>query len=86
MTTTTTKYVIIHFLQAPPPAPLGSPLTGYLLHYHTFEDDNTIQFPPNTTSTSYMLSNATVCVFNITVAALSQSGPSRNNPSIRLGM
>ena len=74
------------FLQAPHPAPLGSPLTGYLLHYHTFEDHNTIQLPLNTTSTSYMLSNVTSCAFNITVAAHSETGPSRNNPSVRLGM
>ena len=72
--------------QAPHPVPLGSPLTGYLLYYHTFGDDSTIQLPLNTTSTSYMLSNVTTCTFNITVAALSETGPSRNNPSVRLGM
>ena len=73
-------------LQVPNPARLSSPLTGYLLYYHTFEDDSTIQLPLNTTSTSYMLSNVTTCTFNITVAALSETGQSRNNPSVRLGM
>ena len=73
-------------LQAPHFAPLGSALTGYLLYYHTFGDNSTIQLPLNTTSTSYKLGNVTSCAFNITVAALSVTGPSRNNPSVRLGM
>ena len=80
------RMILIYLLQAPPPAPLRSALTGYLLHYHSYDEDHTIQLPLNATSTSYMLNNVTICVFNITVAALSETGPSRNNPSVRLGM
>ena len=79
--------MIKFLLQAPIPAPLGSPLTGYLLHFHIYDKNRTIQIRLNNTSTSYMLSNVTACTFNITLrlAALSQTGPSRNNRSVRLG-
>ena len=76
---------MIFFLQAPIPTPLGSPLTGYLLQFHTYDEDSTIQFPLNNISTFYMLGNVTACAFNITVAALNQTGPSRNNPPVCLG-
>ena len=74
-------------LQAPYPAPLSSPLTGYLLHFHTYDEDSNIPLPLNNISTFYMLGNVTACTFNITVPALSQTGQSRNNnPSLSLGM
>ena len=47
--------------------------------------NSNIPLPLNNVSTSYMLSNRTSCTFNITVPALSQTGPSRNNPSVPLG-
>ena len=76
---------MIFFLQAPISASLGSPLTGYLLHFHTSDEDSTIQLPLNNISTFYMLSNVTACAFNITVAALNQTEPSRNKPPVCLG-
>ena len=63
---------------------LYTPLTEYLLRYHIYVTNSTIHLPLNTTS--YMLDNVTACAYNITVAALSHTGPSRNNPSVRLGM
>ena len=63
---------------------LYTPLTEYLLRYHIYVTNSTIHLPLNTTS--YMLDNVTACAYNITVAALSHTGPSRNNPSVCLGM
>ena len=75
--------MIRSLLQAPLPVPLCSPLSGYLLHFHIDETKSTIHLPLNTTS--YMLNNVTACAYNITVAALCQTEPSKNNPSVRLG-
>ena len=77
-------HMIRSLLQDPLPAPLCSPLSGYLLHFHIDDTKSAIHLPLNTTS--YMLGNVTGCAYNITVAALSHTGPSRNNPSVRLGM
>jgi len=71
-------------LQAPLPAPLGSPLIGYLLDYHINGNESIVK---NFTATSYTLSRippGSVC--NITVLALSNAGPSKNNTSIQFGM
>ena len=76
---------MIFFLQVPIPTSLASPLTGYLLHFHTYDEDRTIQLPLNNISTFYKLGNVTACAFNITVAAINHTEPSRNSPPVCLG-
>jgi len=69
-------------LQAPLLTPLSSPLIGYRLHYHINES-----IVKNVTATSYTLRRippGSVC--NITVSALSNAGPSKNNTSIQFGV
>ena len=71
------------FLQAPLLDPLGSPLTGYLLQNHVYDNTSTIAFLLNT---SYTLDSVpSGVVYTITVSALSDVGPSKNNPSVHVG-
>ena len=70
--------------QVPPSDPLGSPLTGYLLEYNVYDNTSTIELPA--LNTSYTLDSVpSGAVYNITVSALSDVGPSRNNPSVQFG-
>ena len=63
---------------------LGSPLTGYLLEYQVYENTTTIELP--TLNTSYTLDSVpSGALYNITVSALNDVGPSRNNPSVQFG-
>jgi len=71
-------------LQTPLSDPLGSPLTGYLLHYQVHDLTSTIQLPA--LNTSYTLDSVpSGAAYNITVSALSNVGSSRNNPSVQFG-
>ena len=71
-------------MQAPLFDQLGSPLTGYLLKYQVYDLTSTIQLPA--LNTSHTLDSVpTGAVYNITVSAFSDVGPSRNNPSLQLG-
>ena len=64
--------------------PLGSPLTGYLLEYHVYGNSSTIEL--RALNTSHILdSEPSGAVYTITVSALSDVGPSMNNPSVQLG-
>ena len=64
--------------------PLGSPLTGYLLEYNVYDNTSTIELP--VLNTSYTLDSVPPgALYNITVSALSDVGPSMNNPSVQLG-
>ena len=71
-------------LQTPLSDPLGSPLTGYLLQYQVHDLTSTIQLPA--LNTSYTLDSVpSSAAYNITMSALSNVGPSRNNPSVQFG-
>ena len=71
------------FLQLPTPKLLGLPVTGYLLEYRVYDNTSIIELPMNT---SYTLDSVpSGAVYNITVSALSDVGPSKNNPSVQLG-
>ena len=62
----------------------GSPLTGYLLEYQVYNNTSTIELPA--LNTSYTLDSVpSDVVYTITVSALNDVGPSRNNPSVQLG-
>ena len=64
--------------------PLGSPLTGYLLHYHFYNNITIIELPA--LNTSYTLDGVpSDLVYTITVSALSDVWPSKNNPSVQFG-
>ena len=78
------KIVYSFLLQVPLLDPLGSTLTGYLLEYHVYDNTSTIKLPAlNTSYTLYSVASG--AVYNITVSALSDVGPSRNNPSVQFG-
>ena len=63
---------------------LGSSLTGYLLQYQVHDLTSTIQLPA--LNTSYTLESVpSGAAYNITISALSNVGPSRNNPSVQFG-
>ena len=71
-------------MQAPHSDPLGSTLTGYLLVYHVYDNTSTIELPA--LNTSYTLDSVpSGAVYTITVSALSDVGPSKNNPSVQFG-
>ena len=71
-------------LQTPLSDPLGSPLTGYLLQYQVHDLTSTIQLPA--LNTSYTLDSVpSGAAYDITMSALSNVGPSRNNPSVQFG-
>ena len=71
-------------MQAPLSAPLGSPLTGYLLECQVYNNTTTIELPA--LNTSYTLDSVpSDVVYIITVSALSDVGQSRNNPSVQFG-
>ena len=71
-------------MQATLSAPLGSPPTGYLLEYHVYDNTSTIELPA--LNTSYTLDSVpSGALYNITVSALSDVGPSKNNPSVQFG-
>ena len=71
-------------MQAPLFEQLGSPLTGYLLEYQVYNNTSTIELPA--LNTSHTLDSVpSGVVYNITVSALSDVGPSRNNPSVHVG-
>ena len=71
-------------MQASHSDPLGSPLTGYLLKYHVYDNTSTIEL--QALNTSYILDSVpSGAVYNITVSALSDVGPSKNNPSVQFG-
>ena len=69
-------------MQAPLSDALGSPLTGYLLVYHVYDNTSIVELPLNTSYTHNVPSGA---IYTITVSALSDVGQSRNNPSVQLG-
>ena len=74
---------LIH-MQAPLSDQLGSTLTGYLLEYGVYDNTSTIELPA--LNTSYTLDSVpSGAVYTITVSALSDVGPSRNNPSVQFG-
>ena len=71
-------------MQATLSAPLVSPPTGYLLEYHVYDNTSTIELPA--LNTSYTLDSVpSGALYNITVSALSDVGPSENNPSVQFG-
>ena len=71
-------------MQIPLSDPLGSSLTGYLLQYQVHNLTSTIQLPA--LNTSYTLESVpSGAAYNITISALSNVGPSRNNPSVQFG-
>ena len=71
-------------LQPPLLDPLGSPLTGYLLQYGVYNNTSAIELPA--LNTSYKLDSVPLgALYSITVSALSDVGPSMNNPSVQLG-
>ena len=75
---------ILSLLQPPLPTPFAAPLTGYLLEYHVYDNTSTMELPA--LNTSYTLDSIpSGAVYNITVSALSNAGPSRNNPSVHFG-
>ena len=79
-----TSHSSIFFLQPPLPILLGLPVTGYLLQYHVYDNTNIIELPAS--NTSYTLDSVpSGAVYAITVSALSDVGPSKNNPSVYLG-
>ena len=71
------------FLQPPLPKLHGLPVTGYLLQYHVYDNTSTIELPVNTSYTLDSVSSD--ALYNITVSALSDVGPSKNNPSVQFG-
>ena len=65
-------------------SPLGSPLTGYLLDYHVYDNTSTIELP--VLNTSYTLDSVpSGAVYSISVSALSDVGRSKNNPFVQFG-
>ena len=59
-------------------------MTGYLLQYHVYDHTSIIELPA--LNTSYTLDSVpSGAVYTITVSALSDVGPSENNPSVQLG-
>ena len=75
--------IILSLLQPPLPILFAAPLTGYLLQYNVFDNTSMIELSLNT---SYTLDSVpSGALYNITVSALSDVGPSRNDPLIQLG-
>ena len=71
-------------MQSPLPILLGSPLIGYFLQYHVYDNTSIVELPAS--NTSYTLDQVpSGALYTITVSALNDVGPSKNNPSVQLG-
>ena len=68
-------------IQAPLSDLFVFPLTGFLLEYCFYDITTTVELPA--LNTSYTADSVPcVAFYNITVSALSDVGPSKNNPSV----